>query len=578
MEEERNIGKLFYKNGFEFTSLRTLVREAENVNLSDLLDRLLDLEKKMNSSAEIKDLAAYVEERLGSIEKIVNDDSYFNLSDATVRSEYNKQVKSIRDKFHYARHFIDAEAELKQQQDNYEKTLLSINQRLFKLDHDATISGEERNEQGAKLLDEKRIVVKDYNDALENYNRCQEAYDNSQKEFDLVDFRNGLLNNINKIEDAIKKSILDQSLDQNNKSKMDKILDLIRDIRETVVYYGLESTRAKKEFDDLCKKFSLKHLNKHEEVRKEEIVEEKPTLNPEPVISQPVYSAPVQENGPAEVVQTSIKDCVEKVYEDLKRLNPDVQFNLVDDPINPNFDGRIESSAFVHNLRLPDNFYYINNGISNKFSSSKDTVIIEIGVLTEKREEPHTIKEKEEHVENLGLFDKAKDVVAKLYKNSRVPENKKMRVKRNRTAIINPYAKSLLTSSSLSSISLDENNDLSDLPRVGLASGLKQNMQKLYHKIVSGTDAKVDTLENNSDELQAGDEKKTMTSIAKAASDMMTIFKKRVRGEIKSNKKKASEPIFNDSLDDLEADLQKALDSHQANTAEILDEPLSSGR
>ena len=160
MEEERNIGKLFYKNGFEFTSLRTLVREAENVDLSDLLDRLLDLEKKMNSSAEIKDLAAYVEERLGSIEKIVNDDSYFNLSDATVRSEYNKQVKSIRDKFHYARHFIDAEAELKQQQDNYEKTLLSINQRLFKLDHDATISGEERNEQGAKLLDEKRIVVK----------------------------------------------------------------------------------------------------------------------------------------------------------------------------------------------------------------------------------------------------------------------------------------------------------------------------------------------------------------------------------------------------------------------------------
>ena len=42
MEEERNIGKLFYKNGFEFTSLRTLVREAENVNLSDLLDRLIN--------------------------------------------------------------------------------------------------------------------------------------------------------------------------------------------------------------------------------------------------------------------------------------------------------------------------------------------------------------------------------------------------------------------------------------------------------------------------------------------------------------------------------------------------------
>ena len=124
MEEERNIGKIFYKNGFEFTNLRALVREAENVDLNDLLDRLLDLEKKMNSSAEIKDLASYVDERLESIEKIVNDDSYFNLSDVAVKSDYNAQVKAIKDKFHYARHLLDAEAEWKKQQDNYEKATI----------------------------------------------------------------------------------------------------------------------------------------------------------------------------------------------------------------------------------------------------------------------------------------------------------------------------------------------------------------------------------------------------------------------------------------------------------------------
>ena len=57
----------------------------------------------------------------------------------------------------------------------------------------------------------------------------------------------------------IKRSILDQSLDKDNKSKMDYILEIIREIRETVVLYGLEDNKTKQEFESLCKKFGIQY-------------------------------------------------------------------------------------------------------------------------------------------------------------------------------------------------------------------------------------------------------------------------------------------------------------------------------
>ncbi len=551
MEEERNIGKIFYKNGFEFTNLRALVREAENVDLNDLLDKLLDLEKKMNSSAEIKDLASYVDERLESIEKIVNDDSYFNLSDVAVKSDYNAQVKAIKDKFHYARHLLDAEAEWKKQQDNYEKATISINQRLFKLDHDNTISGEEKNELGSELLAEKKAILKDHSDALENYLRCQEEYENSQKDFDLTQFRNGLLNNINKIEDSIKKAILDQSVDQNNKSKLDKILDLIKDMRETVVYYGLESTRAKKEFDDICKKFSLKYL-KNDKEKNVEVSKKEELVVASEVVEKPVYN-PVQTEEP--IVQPSIKELVEKVYEDLKRLNPDVEFNLVSDPINPKFDGRIEASTQITSLYLPENFYYINNGITNRFSSSKDPVLIEIGELkrTEKLDQ-----DAEE------VLDVPQDFITKT-EDVNIPIEKKHTVKRVRKAVMGTYAKTLLTFSAIAGVAAKIKNK-TVLTATNVLEKLRNGAQTLHKKIVKDNDVRsiADSILNDFDNLQ------------KSGDELMDKYKESKRKEsVQKNTTLENE----EQLEDLESGLQRALNEYDSNKAEILgEEPSRIGR
>lgn len=555
MEEERNIGKIFYKNGFEFTNLRALVREAENVDLNDLLDRLLDLEKKMNSSAEIKDLASYVDERLESIEKIVNDDSYFNLSDVAVKSDYNAQVKAIKDKFHYARHLLDAEAEWKKQQDNYEKATISINQRLFKLDHDNTISGEEKNELGSELLAEKKAILKDHSDALENYLRCQEEYENSQKDFDLTQFRNGLLNNINKIEDSIKKAILDQSVDQNNKSKLDKILDLIKDMRENVVYYGLESTRAKKEFDDICKKFSLKYLKNDKEKNVEVPKKEEEPIVVSEVVEKPVNSTLVQTEEP--VVQTSIKELVEKVYEDLKKLNPDVEFNLVSNPINPKFDGRIEASTQITNLYLPENFYYINNGITNRFSSSKDPVLIEIGELkkTEQLNQPVFEEVLDEPYEPLAnTLDKHSE------------NEKKQSVKRVRKAVMGTYAKTLLTFSAITGVAANIKNKTA-LTAGNVLEKLKNSTQTLYKKIVNNPNGRSNIIDSSLNDF---------ADLQKSGDELMDKYKESKRREsVQNNTSLENE----EQLEDLESGLQRALNEYDSNKAEILgEEPSRIGR
>ena len=105
-----------------------VIREVSEYGVSYYILKpfdLSDLEKRINSRAEsntdIRNLANSVVGKLEQIDKLVNDDSYFNLSDATVRATYNEQMRDAKNKFYVARKFMEAEAEWKTEQDSYEK-------------------------------------------------------------------------------------------------------------------------------------------------------------------------------------------------------------------------------------------------------------------------------------------------------------------------------------------------------------------------------------------------------------------------------------------------------------------------
>lgn len=601
MEEERNIGKIFYQNGFEFTDFRTFMREAEDANLDELLERLLDLEKKMNSSSEIKDLAGDVGEKLADIEKIVEGDSYFDLTDAMARGEFNHQVKAIKDKFHYARRLLDAEMAWKQEQENYEKTILSISQKGLKLNRDSSIFGEEKNEQFSNLLNEKKAAVKAHSDALKNYNRCKEEYEKSKENFDLTKFKNDLLASVNKLEDILKRAVLDQSKDESSKSKIDFILEDIMKMREAIVIYGLESTRSRSEFDELCKRFGIvynkdiKDIKEREEAQ--EVVEEKPL--PEKEIAE----------------ETPQKNDVEKVFEELKKLNPNVEFTYVGKAVSPKYDGRIESSEPVSRLFLPDGFYYINGGITNRFSSDANPVLVEIGSLKREeklQEEPNVepeigkneeikkdffateepSKEKEPLIEETpikeepsiqedtkeSLFKRAKDAISKLSATSRISPNTKYRVTKVRRAVIGPYPKTFLTFSALTAVTTAIAG-VPGLAAIAVGGGIGVIAQALYDKVTKGTRIKVKALEEAKDKTAPEQAPELVEALREGSDELMNIYKKRKNGELQQDNTKQVDLDQVEQLDDLEEGLRRSLAEFDEKKDDILaDELVGSGR
>lgn len=615
MDEGRNLSSLFTERGFTIVSASDFIREADGKDVNELLDRLTDLEKRINSRAEsntdIRNLASSVVGKLEQIDKLVNDDSYFNLSDATVRATYNEQMRDAKNKFYVARKFMEAEAEWKTEQDSYEKNIVNINQKRFKLDHDPSIPAAERNAQVFAILAEKQSTVKNYNDALENYNRCKEAYEKSRESFDLTKFRNELLSNINKIEDMIKRSILDQSLDKDNKSKMDYILETIREIRETVVLYGLEDNKTKQEFESLCKKFGIQYNKDQKTVTVEKSISvevpkaDLPT-SPEPL--KPQYTGPVKEEEQLAVVsnpsEEEKEDEIHRVFEELKKLNPGVELKLVGDPVNPKFDGRIESSKYVNSLHLPEDFYTINNGITNKFSSSKTPVLIEVGELkrTSEMSNEKTLIEESAELNRTAeipgeqptvptpendslvaepeesLFDKAKSAISKLTQESRVAGGVKYGVKKVRKAIIGPYPKTFLTFSAVTAVVAS----IASAPVMASAvvgGGLGAIAQALYSKTVKGTDVKIKAFEDTKYEESPEKAPVLVAAWRKGSEALMDLYKKRKSGELKKAKEAEETLSPEEELESLEQDLNQALGDYEENKSSIFDDvPSRSGR
>ena len=68
----KNLETLFAERGFVIKNPTVFTKEADNVVLTELDDRLTNLEKKINSSANIVDFAKNILGKLDELESIVN--------------------------------------------------------------------------------------------------------------------------------------------------------------------------------------------------------------------------------------------------------------------------------------------------------------------------------------------------------------------------------------------------------------------------------------------------------------------------------------------------------------------------
>ena len=56
----KNFGTLFAEKGFVIRNSNAFIKEATNVDLTELVDKLTDLEKRINSSSNIVDFSTSI--------------------------------------------------------------------------------------------------------------------------------------------------------------------------------------------------------------------------------------------------------------------------------------------------------------------------------------------------------------------------------------------------------------------------------------------------------------------------------------------------------------------------------------
>ena len=603
MDDEKSLSELFTENGFTIVSVSDFIREADGKDvdeLLDMLDRLIDLEAKMNSNANIVDFAKNILEKLDELESIVNMDEYARLSDASKIDTYTKDIKAMRAYFTKAQNFIRAEEDMAFQKQN----VFDAMRKIYDLDKNKSIDDVTRTNETFRLYGEKKVCEAAYNKAYQTFIEQRKAYNDSVRDFNLVDFKNQLLVAINVIQIDCK----DLALSEESKEKLQLS---ISSIRSDIAYYGLEGIRSKQEFDALCKRFGIE-FNKNQKIatigKKVESPKEEKTAQTEPSKSKPIvaagpaepiepqYTGPVEEGQQLAVVKPLIKegksedvlstdDEIHRVFEELKKLNPGVELKLVGDPVNPKFDGRIESSKYVNSLHLPEDFYTINNGITNRFSSSKTPVLIEVGELKRTAEMPTAqpivptpennslVDEPEEN-----LFDKAKTALSRLTQESRVAGGVKYGVKKVRKAIIGPYPKTFLTFSAVTAVVAS----IASAPVMASAvvgGGLGAIAQALYSKTVKGTDVKIKAFEDTKYEESPEKAPVLVAAWRKGSEALMDLYKKRKSGELKKAEEAEETLSPEEKLESLEQDLNQALGDYEENKSSIFDDvPSRSGR
>ena len=532
---DKNLETLFVENGFTIKNAAVFAKEADVFGLDNLIDKLVDLKKRASTNNNILDFARPVMTTLESINNLVNDDEYSRLSEQSKLNSFYDTIKNIQSNFGSIDNYLKAERDIQLRRES----MFDVMRRLYELDKNKSLSDSDKTSEALKLYSAKKGAEDAYNEAFEIFM----AEKKNIKEFEVVDLKNKLLKLVNELQMGFK----DLALKPQSK---EEIQGLISQLRNDVAYYGIDTIKAKDELDLLCKRVGVEYVStemnlkvKEEEKREKKKKEEEPT-----------------------VIETKSDNKLEGLLSKLKELNPGVEFALSDDLEDRRYDGKILSSIAGRDLVLPEGYYYLSNGITNRFSLSVEPLTVLIGRLEriEKQTENKNIEKPIENdffatpEETLDEIKEEPEVIAPSFIDSEqegtLENNHKYEVKKRRTAIIGEYPKSLLKASAITYIAskVQKGKDLG----ANLLTGIRNASSNLYHKITDGTGEKVEEFETEANV----DKTKETSLLASGVNKLMDRYKL-----IRSRISRHNEPEELEQNDDLE-DLSSAIDDLSRGT------------
>lgn len=394
-----DVFNLLGENGFVIDKTGEFLKATENIDLKTVVDELVELknamDKKANEEVDVltisKDIMNYVE----NIDFIIKGDELVKSSNEESLKRIDNAMAKFRESFRFIGEYIISERNLRQREEDYLAAKNDLENAIKNIDQRTDLTPALKTREVLRLKNAEEVCKKAYIQAFDLFIENKKHYENSIKNVDIREFKDILSNIVYDLERIINSL----SLNSKNKNEIEKIIREMKSITS--------NQELQEQFDALCQKYSLKYVGKEEAMVKDEFVENVSesferdhNIWTTPV--EPIVPNPLDEKNPEKIEKK--KNNINWLLDELKRLNPDNEFEL-EDTNSPVYDAKINCDKSIKELILPYGYYYLSNSITNRFSTDADILNVEIGTLEREVTAPVTTEVVPEEVKPNKLED-----------------------------------------------------------------------------------------------------------------------------------------------------------------------------
>lgn len=379
---------LLGENGFVIDKTGEFLKATENVDLKTVVEELVELkstlDKKANEEVDVLTVSKDIMNSVENIDFIIKGDDIVKSSSAESLKQITETMAKFKESFKFIGEYIASEKTLRQREEDYLAAKSDLENAIKNIDQRTDLTPALKTREVLRL---KNAVIVCKNAGIEAFDLFVENkkhYEESVRNVDIKEFKEVLLEIVLDLERIINSL----SLTAKNKIALRGILNQMKD--------SVSNKVLQDKFDALCQKYSLQFVGKEAAMVKDEMpgetIEENIAEGFErdhniwttPV--EPITSNPLDEKNPEKIEKK--KNNINWLLDELKRLNPDNEFEL-EDTKSTIYDAKINCDKSIKELTLPYGYYYLSNSITNRFSTDADILNVEIGTL--KREETTSV-------------------------------------------------------------------------------------------------------------------------------------------------------------------------------------------
>lgn len=370
-----DVFNLLGENGFVIDKTGEFLKATENIDLKTVVDELVELknamDKKANEEVDVLTISKDIMNSVENIDFIIKGDEFVKSSNEESLKRIDNAMAKFRESFRFIGEYIASERTLRQREEDYLAAKSDLENAIKNIDQRTDLTPALKTREVLRLKNAEEVCKKAYIQAFDLFIENKKHYENSIKNVDIREFKDILSNIVYDLERIINSL----SLNSKNKNEIEKIIREMKSITS--------NQELQEQFDALCQKYSLKYVGKEESMVKDEFVENVSesferdhNIWTTPV--EPITSNPLDEKNPEKIEKK--KNNINWLLDELKRLNPDNEFEL-EDTKSTIYDAKINCDKSIKELTLPYGYYYLSNSITNRFSTDADILNVEIGTL-----------------------------------------------------------------------------------------------------------------------------------------------------------------------------------------------------